>query len=87
MENWGFLAKKVQQDYPVCPVCLAGTGHRVRRAFTERSSEHRQDPLVTQGWLGFEEIKARLVMKDHQAVQVSCFSTLSLTYFQTEHLV
>lgn len=57
-------------------MCLAGTGHKVKRVFMERSWEHLQDPQVTQGRLGFEETKARVVNQENQAIQ-ECLACLA----------
>lgn len=52
-------------------------GNKVRRVFMERFLEHLPALLVTRGCLGFRGLKARLVTKETQGIQVSHLFTLS----------
>lgn len=76
MERQGFLARKAHSEHPEFLACPAVTEHKVRRVSTERSSERLQDLRVTQGCQGFKGLKAKLVIKEAQAIQVSLVSII-----------
>lgn len=79
METQGFLARKAHSVHPGSLACPAVTEHKARRVSTERSSERLKDLQVTQGYQGFKGLKAKLVIKETQAIQVS-FVSIILPY-------
>lgn len=91
VETQGFLAQKAHLVHPESLACLAVTEYKVRRVSTERSLERLQDLQVTEGRQGFKGLKAKLVIKETEVIQVSLV-TIILPYilpdvaFDVRHL-
>lgn len=70
-EMSGLLASKVSKGYLGFKEHLVDMGYKVRKVSMERFLEHPQAHQVTKGYLAFRGLKAKLVNKEMQVIQVN----------------